>query len=209
MAPPFEMAGRGLCERRWLDIWSMLSLTLCVRVCVCAFPAIRMWAVHLWQRWHCPLSSCRLCPSTMCQPRLPAREMLPWMSGRWVENSKRKVESKTYKTGGLSSQPPCILSTLLLVFHLVVSVQLQSLLPLCFIPLQVLTATSMRHAARWSPQESPSGSTPAPSAAVTTARMPATGRGTVSPPAPASRTVHLSNCPLGKTDPLCLQRTSC
>lgn len=53
----------------------------CVTVCVC-FPAIRMWAVHLWHWRHRPLSSCRLCPSTVCQPRLPAWEMLPWMPGR-------------------------------------------------------------------------------------------------------------------------------
>lgn len=65
-----------------------------VYVCVCV-PAIRMWAVHLWQWWHRPLSSCRLCPSTMCQPRVPSWEMLPWMQRGWVEMLNRKYRSQS------------------------------------------------------------------------------------------------------------------
>ncbi len=34
------------------------------------------------------------------------------------------------------------------------------------------------------------------------ARMPATGRGTVLPPVPVSRTVRLNNCPSRQTDAL-------
>lgn len=67
-----------------------------------------------------------------------------------------------------------------------------------FLSLQVLTATLMRHAAMWFLQESPPGSTPAPSVVVTMARMLATGRETVSPPAPASKTVHLNRCDPGR-----------
>lgn len=62
----------------------IVPITLCV--CDLFTPpqtptAIRMWTVHLWQRWHRPLSGCRLCPSTVCRPRLPAWQMLPWMQG--------------------------------------------------------------------------------------------------------------------------------
>ena len=67
----------------------------------------------------------------------------------------------------------------------------------------------MHHAVRWFLQESPSGSTHAPSVVAMTARMLATGRETVSPPVPASRTVRLSNRQPRKTDSLCQQRTSC
>lgn len=87
--------------------------------------------------------------------------------------------------------------------------QLHLHLPLLLISLQVLTATLMRHAARWFPLESPPGSTPAPSAVVMMARTPATGRETVSPPVPASKTARLNSRPPRKTDSLRQQRNSC
>ncbi len=74
------------------------------------------------------------------------------------------------------------------------------------ISLQVPIATLMRHAARWSLQDSPSGSTSAPSVAVTMARTPVTGRETVSPPVPASKTARLNNRPPRKTDLLSAER---
>lgn len=66
--------------------------------------------------------------------------------------------------------------------------------------LQVRTAMSMRHAARWFQQESRSGWTPAPSVAAMMARMLVTGRETVWPPARASKTARLKRCPPRKTD---------
>lgn len=66
--------------------------------------------------------------------------------------------------------------------------------------IQVRTAMSMRHAARWFQQESRSGWTPAPSVAAMMARMLVTGRETVWPPARASKTARLKRRPPRKTD---------
>ena len=81
-------------------------------------------------------------------------------------------------------------------------VKLQWCCPLLLISLQVPTAMLMHHAVKLFPQEIPSGSTPAPSVVVTTARTPATGRETALPPVPVSKTVHLSNRLPSETDSL-------
>lgn len=65
--------------------------------------------------------------------------------------------------------------------------------PLFLVPIQVPTVMPMSRAVGWFLQESPFGSTPAPSVAVTTARTPATGRETASPPVPASKTARPSH----------------
>lgn len=79
MAPPVERCGLGI----WL-----YSLSICLSCVSAISSAFRMWAVYLWQRWHRTVSSSRLCSSTVCQPRLPAGEVLPRVPGRYVADNQ-------------------------------------------------------------------------------------------------------------------------
>lgn len=79
MAPPVERCGLGI----WL-----YSLSICLSCVSAISSAFRMWAVYLWQRWHRTVSSSRLCSSTVCQPRLPAGEVLPRVPGRYVVDNQ-------------------------------------------------------------------------------------------------------------------------